>query len=97
MVTNRHVVDGAWMVAVHFRDHGVFYATEWFVHPHADLAVIQLEAENFPQLCFDKVGFHRGLTSACHRQSAWFRANRHAGDDARHMDGLSDTTMASFQ
>lgn len=59
VVTNRHVVDGAWMVAVHFRDHGVFYATEWFVHPHADLAVIQLEAENLPTAVLRQGGLPR--------------------------------------
>lgn len=48
VVTNRHLVEGASFLSVHFRDHGVFYATEWFMHPYADLAVIQLEGENLP-------------------------------------------------
>lgn len=48
VVTNRHLVEGARMISVHFRDHGVFYATEWIEHPHSDLAVIRLNGNGLP-------------------------------------------------
>lgn len=49
IVTNRHVVDEAESVWIHFRDHGTFEADKWTLHPEEDLAVIQLAGpENLP-------------------------------------------------
>lgn len=59
VVTNRHLVDGASFLSIHFRDHGVFYATQWFVHPYADLAIIQLDGEHLPTASLQRGGLPR--------------------------------------
>lgn len=48
VVTNRHVIDGAEIVSVQFRDHRVFHTTEWIEHPDADLALLWLDGDNLP-------------------------------------------------
>ncbi len=48
VVTNRHLVEDALSVRVSFSGVGTFSSGQWTVHPDADLAVIELEAEGLP-------------------------------------------------
>ncbi len=50
IVTNRHVVDGAWRSDVSFDDGTRYVVEEWTLHPTADLAVAQLDAADLPIL-----------------------------------------------
>lgn len=50
IVTNRHVVEGASVIAATFREHGTYYATDWAVHPDADLAIVYLAGAELPTL-----------------------------------------------
>lgn len=50
ILTNRHIVQGADVLAVKLQDQGIYYVTEWLEHPAADLALIPLKLENLPFL-----------------------------------------------
>ncbi len=48
VVTNRHLVEDANSIRVSFTNIGTFTAQQWTVYRDADLAVIELQAENLP-------------------------------------------------
>lgn len=48
VVTNRHLVEDANSVRVSFPNAGTFSAQHWTVYPYADLAILDLDAEDLP-------------------------------------------------
>ncbi len=48
IVTNRHLVEGASLLRISFPERGVYVARNWEISPHADLAIIEIEAEDLP-------------------------------------------------
>lgn len=48
VVTNRHLVEGAHIIAVSFVDEGGFQAVNWNYSEEYDLAILELEADGLP-------------------------------------------------
>ncbi|MDO9574260.1 MAG: serine protease [Candidatus Contubernalis sp.] len=48
VVTNRHLVEGAYLITVSFLEEGIFKAVNWSYSEEYDLAVLELEAEGLP-------------------------------------------------
>lgn len=54
IVTNRHLVEGAHVIAVSFLEEGGFQAVHWSYSQEYDLAVLELEAEGLPFVQFQE-------------------------------------------
>ncbi|UNC92234.1 S1 family peptidase [Candidatus Contubernalis alkaliaceticus] len=48
VVTNRHLVEGAYLITVSFLEEGIFKVVNWSYSEEYDLAVLELEAEGLP-------------------------------------------------
>lgn len=59
IVTNRHIIADAQLVAATFRDQGTFYGTDWVLHPSTDLAVIRLAGSNLPTVGLGRTALPR--------------------------------------
>lgn len=50
IVTNKHVIDEDDMIFVHFSGYGSYVGKILYQHPNLDLALVEIDGENFPTL-----------------------------------------------